>query len=128
MSVLMIHGTNDRNVPIEGGMSADELAYFRERFGQEVSSDSLMAYAPLTNVVDHWRLLNHCEDSEALEVSPPVTIRRWDAPLRVAVELRLIAGGTHCWPGPSQGLGSPDASIDASQVILEFFASHPRLQ
>ena len=126
VSLLAIHGTEDRNVPIAGGVGSDELAYFNERPELKVVEDDLISYAPLTEVVAHWRRVNRCSDVEATEKSASSTTQRWRGPGGVSIELLGITGGTHVWPGPAQSPGSPDASIDASEVIADFFHRHPR--
>jgi polyhydroxybutyrate depolymerase len=126
VSLLAIHGTEDRNVPIEGGAGPDELAYFKERPGLRVSEDDLTTYASLSDVVAFWRRVNHCSDTEEIERSPLSATGRWRGPDGVCVEVLRIAGGTHVWPGPSHSQGSPDACVDASEVIADFFVRHPR--
>ena len=126
VSLLAIHGTEDRNVPIEGGAGPDELAYFKERPGLRVSEGDLTTYASLSDVVAFWRRVNHCSDTEEIERSPLSATGRWRGPDGVCVEVLRIAGGTHVWPGPSHSQGSPDACVDASEVIAHFFVRHPR--
>ncbi len=46
-----------------------------------------------------------------------------------AVELYTIVGGGHTWPGSSIDLGDPSFTthtIDANQIVLDWFAAHPR--
>ena len=56
-----------------------------------------------------------------------------------AVSTLVIPGGVHTWPGRLLGLllgvlssgpqsYAPEVSIDASQVIADFFAAHQRVQ
>jgi polyhydroxybutyrate depolymerase len=47
---------------------------------------------------------------------------------RADVVLHTIVGGGHTWPGAIAlpGLGVTTRDINASQVIWEFFASHPK--
>jgi polyhydroxybutyrate depolymerase len=45
------------------------------------------------------------------------------------VELYKIIGGPHAWPGGVKlgpGLDAPSSVLDATQVIWEFFAKHPK--
>lgn len=112
VSVLVMHGTNDRNVPIEGGVSPD--------YPEQI------AYAPLSDVLRWWRDLNGCSTPEAVRREGPATVRAWQCPGEIAVELWVIEGGTHAWPGPHCPGGSSDRSVDASRTIADFFFSHPR--
>ena len=125
VSLLAIHGTDDRNVPIDGGAGPDEVAYFKERPGLMVAEDDLITYAALSDVVAFWRRANHCSETEMVESSRSSATRRWRGPNGVCVEVLRIAGGTHVWPGPAHSPG-PDASVDASEVIADFFVHHPR--
>jgi polyhydroxybutyrate depolymerase len=126
VSLLAIHGTDDRNVPIEGGAGPDEIAYFKEHPDLMVLEDDLITYAALSDVVAFWRRVNHCSDTEEIEDSRLADIRRWRGPDGVCVEVLRIVGGTHAWPGPAHSQASPDASVDASEVIADFFVRHPR--
>jgi polyhydroxybutyrate depolymerase len=112
VSLLAIHGTSDRVVPIEGGVSLEDVG--------------AIAYAPLSEVLRKWRVFCKCHPHEVVEAHGPVTVRRWDAPNGACVELRLVTGGRHAWPGPSNPANSPDASFVASRVIADFFAGHSR--
>jgi len=97
VAVLIIHGSDDRNVPIEGGASPD----YPEQ----------LPYAPLSDVVSRWRAENQCTETAPVRQEGNVAIRRWngDAP----VELRLVIGGGHEWfPG-------------AGETIADFFAANP---
>ena len=51
-------------------------------------------------------------------------------PANGTVELYRVVGGGHTWPGaiPVNGfrLGPTTGSIDATDVMLRFFAAHPR--
>jgi len=97
VAVLIIHGSDDRNVPVEGGASPD----YPEQ----------LPYAPLSDVVSRWRAENQCTETAPVRQEGNVTIRRWngDAP----VELRLVIGGGHQWfPG-------------AGETIADFFAANP---
>lgn len=113
VALLVIHGTCDRNVPIEGGrgpMYPDQIAY-----------------APLSDVIKRWCAWNGCAYRQAtVETAGLVTIRRWSSEAGSPVELRLVVGGTHVWPGPLHPASTPDASLDASRVIADFFAAHAR--
>ena len=126
VSLVAIHGTDDRNVPIDGGAGPDEIAYFKEHPDLMVFEDDLITYAALSDVVAFWRRVNHCSDTEEIEDLHLAEIRRWRGPDGVCVEVLRIAGGTHVWPGPAHSQASPDASVDASEVIADFFVRHPR--
>lgn len=111
--ILIVHGTSDRNVPIEGGASPDY--------------PDQIAYAPLSDVVRLWRRMNGCEDvREDVRRTGSATVRSWRCANAATVELWVIEDGGHAWPGPHCLRGSPDAEVDASRVIADFFEAHPR--
>jgi polyhydroxybutyrate depolymerase len=97
VAVLIIHGSDDRNVPVEGGASPD----YPEQ----------LPYAPLSDVVSRWRAENQCTATAPVRQEGNVTIRRWDGD--APVELRLVVGGGHEW------------FDGASQAIGDFFAANP---
>jgi polyhydroxybutyrate depolymerase len=126
VSLLAIHGTDDRNVPIEGGVGPAELAYFKDHPDLMVFENDLITYAPLSDVVGFWRQVDHCSGIEEVESSPSASTRRWRGPGGVCVEVLRIAGGTHAWPGPAHSPRSPDGSVNASDLVADFFVRHPR--
>jgi polyhydroxybutyrate depolymerase len=121
ISLLAIHGTADREVPVGGGKSL-------------VSQESI-AYAPLNDVIGKWRALDACGSHSSVRVSGPLTATTWSCQGGSNVELQLLSGGVHSWPGTLVGLLlglyagglpslGPEASLDASRVIADFFEAH----
>ena len=109
VALFVVHGLDDRNVPVEGGLSPVYI-------GQ-------VAYAPLSEVLHRWRDWNDCADrQETVNQDGPVTMRRWLGASRAPVELRLLSGGGHAWPGPQHPPTSPEAAFNASRAIADFFA------
>jgi polyhydroxybutyrate depolymerase len=97
VAVLIMHGSDDRNVPVEGGASPD----YPEQ----------LPYAPLSDVVSRWRAENQCTHTAPVRQAGNVTIRRWDGD--APVELHLVIGGGHEW------------FPRAGQTIADFFAANP---
>jgi polyhydroxybutyrate depolymerase len=121
VSLLAIHGTADREVPVGGGKSL-------------VSQESI-AYAPLNDVIGKWLALDACGSHSSVRVSGPLTATTWSCQGGSNVELQLLSGGVHSWPGTLVGLLlglyagglpslGPEASLDASRVIADFFEAH----
>jgi len=116
VSVLIIHGTSDENLPYDGGVGRRALE------PHEVRS---VRYA-----LDTWRAVNRCPDSAAVMVTGALAHSTW-APCAdgTSLELYRIFGGGHAWPGGermSPLLDAPSSALDATRVIWAFFASHPR--
>jgi polyhydroxybutyrate depolymerase len=109
VSVLAIHGTADPRVPINGGRTD-------------------LFYAPLSAVVGVWRSLEGCAGQPAVGDSGPSTTTTWSCARGSQVTTRVVDGGTHAWPGAPWPFADPppDASFNASAVIADFFAAHPR--
>lgn len=124
LSVLAVHATEDPTNPFPGG---DGL-----RWGYSVE-----------RAMARWASLDHCEAAPTTEkVSPQVSRVRY-ATCGVGSEVVLYRidaprdqGGGHVWPGgqrdastrsPAGSAGSAtDASVslDATQLVLDFFARH----
>jgi len=102
MSVLHIHGTEDRGIPVEG----------REDRG----------FPPVRDVLDEWGVVGDCAPVPDESTEGNVTTTRWTgcAP-GIDVELLLLEGGEHEYPRSDLG-----ASIDGPTVVWEYFAEHPK--
>lgn len=110
--VLEFHGDADDTNPYLG--SADL------RWGYSVAV-----------AVQTWARLDGCRRGpDAIEISEHVTryaYSRCDG--RADVELYRVAGGGHTWPGTSADQsddGTVTQEIDATRIIWDFFAAHPR--
>lgn len=112
ISVLVIHGSADLNLPYEGGFGAKAQAR------HEVRS--------VRSALDFWRAEERCPAAPASERAGDVTRERY-APCAAgsAVELVTIEGGGHAWPGGdrlARYLDAPSPALDASAAIWAFFA------
>jgi polyhydroxybutyrate depolymerase len=118
VSVIHIHGTADKNIPYNGG-EGDSTAHID---GPAV---------PALNAT--WRAIDHCAPP-VIRTSGVVTTSTASCPAGRAVELITIAGAGHQWPGARPnllaqkllGTDPPSTALNATQVIWEFFAAHPR--
>jgi polyhydroxybutyrate depolymerase len=124
VSVLAIHGTADPEVPLKGGRSL-------------VHQESI-AYSSFNDVMAKWREIDQCgsEGSVTRSGSPMTT---WTCQGGSVVSTLVIPGGVHTWPGTLLGVlvgvvssgpqtYGPEVSINASQVIADFFEAHPRVR
>ncbi|HEX4235526.1 MAG TPA: PHB depolymerase family esterase [Caldimonas sp.] len=114
VSVLVIHGTADRNLPFDGGPGARALAV------HDVKS--------VRSAIDFWRDHDGCADAATSERTGAVTRTRYPGCSgNSEVELITIDGGGHSWPGGerlARFLDPPSDALDASDEIWRFFARH----
>jgi len=112
--VLLIHGSADRNLPVDGGIGAKAFAV------HEVRS--------VASALDFWRRHDGCGNDARVEIDGAVRRTRYlacggDA----AVELISIEGGGHSWPGGdrlARFLDPPSPALDATAEVWRFFARH----
>ena len=120
VSLLHIHGLEDRNVPFWGGVGP-KAADRRQR-------------PSVPSVIQFWRTGGGCGRPTVIEEGP---VRRESAlgPGGIEVCLITLAGVGHVWPGsrpPSSrvaamlNLDPPSNVIDATEELWSFFAAHPR--
>ena len=124
VSVLVMNGTDDPLVPYQGGTVA------RTR-GETIS---------VADIVRLWVTHNRCADRPETVFLPDrdpadgTRVRRTvygSCAGKTEVVLYTIEGGGHTWPGgpqylPAAVVGRVSRDIDATRVIWDFFAAHPR--
>lgn len=124
VSVLVMNGTRDPLVPYHGGR------VLRDR-GETMDTDEIIRI---------WVQHNRCPTPGMTVVLPDddptdgTRVRKTSytgCAGRAEVALYAIEGGGHTWPGGSQYLprgiiGRVCRDIDATRVIWEFFAAHPK--
>jgi polyhydroxybutyrate depolymerase len=120
VSLLHIHGLEDRSVPFWGGVGL-------ETAGRRPSPS-------VPSVIQFWRTGGGCGRTTVTEEGQ---VRRESAVGAGGIEVCLItlAGVGHVWPGsrpPSPKVSSmfnldpPSTLIDATGELWSFFAAHPR--
>jgi len=112
--VLVIHGSADRNLPIEGGPGAKAIAVHEVR--------------PLASAIEFWRRHDGCGDEARSEVEGAVRRTRYPSCSGGSeVELVTIEGGGHSWPGGdrlARFLDAPSPALDATAEAWHFFSRH----
>ncbi len=109
--VVAFHGTADSLLPYEG-MGQGKLMF------------------PIPEWAANWAALNGCSATPAVTLQHgQVTGQTWSNCREGAdVVLYTVEGGGHSWPGsdiaPEAGITTQD--INATDVIWEFFAAHPK--
>lgn len=114
MPAIIFHGTEDASVPFAGGAGG--------RLG-------LAVRGARENARD-WAAHNGCASAPTVErVASDVLRESFDGCRGGAdVVLYVVEGGGHTWPGAPNvpRLGPVTGSIDATELIWQFFAAHPR--
>jgi len=111
-SVLHIHGEADTRVRLDG---------------EPGEGASKVGGPPITDVISLWRQVADCALPSVTTVDVIATSAGACANGR-AVTLITIADAGHQWPGSlavRDRASTPSASLDATAIIWEFFASHP---
>ncbi|ADM09554.1 LpqC [Parvularcula bermudensis HTCC2503] len=111
--VLHIHGTEDSNIPLEGGSGSLSLAN---------NADS---YPSVQQTIDFWRRENKCSGSIQSTQKTPDTICYSSCS---AVQYCVIRGGGHSWPGMEPKFWQKALDIETTQTfnaesaIWQFFS------
>lgn len=121
VSIMMIHGTDDAQVPWEGG---------------EVQIGERGAIVSVQDAITFWARHNGCDLNPRIRSLPDrdpddgTRVERWEYPnCRDGAEVVLIkvVGGGHTWPGSTRRrfmdriVGRTSWDINANEVIWEFF-------
>jgi len=131
MPVLAIHGTADLLVTFDGSPNLGlETLDWNE---QSTRAFDGLAFAPVTTSLAAWAEVAGCDATPTdTEVSATVTRTVYDGCDGGAdVELYLVEGGGHAWPGSELSkaseaiLGPTTFDIVANEVIWQFFTDHP---
>lgn len=116
LSVLIIHGTDDRQVRYDGGASL-------------LSRDARVD-PPVSRAVSFWVARNGCRVSPQRSTHGHIAQETYAGGREgTAVVLYTIQGGRHAWPGGRRGwwLGdAPTNEVSATDLIWEFFSQHPK--
>ena len=120
VAVLHIHGSADDNVPLAGGK------------GQRAAANA--DWPPVAKGIEFWRLNNDTLAEAKITYSEgTVACRRFSSEENHAdVELCIVDGGGHAWPGSKPKVWQRvtgervDQNFPASQRIWRFFQEHPR--
>jgi polyhydroxybutyrate depolymerase len=118
LSVIDIHGTADTRIPYQGG---------------EGSGVAHIDGPSVPSLNARWRDIDHCA-GPVVRTAGVVTTSMASCRAGRAVELITIAGAGHQWPGAASrpvlqrllGTDPPSTALNATQVLWQFFAAHPR--
>lgn len=114
VSLLAIHGSDDRNLPLAGGPGAKAFAVHDVR--------------SVASAIEFWRRTDGCAETPRIVQDGAVRRTSYDPCAGAAtVELIVIEGGGHSWPGGdrlARFLDPPSGALDATDEIWRFFARH----
>jgi polyhydroxybutyrate depolymerase len=116
VAVIHFHGTADQNVPMAGGIGAKAL-----------EKDSR---PPVQSTIDFWVSRDGCNAQPNVSIGGKVTLLDYagcEAGSEVA--FYVIDGGGHSWPAGdwlAKFLDPPSPDINATAVMWQFFAEHPK--
>jgi len=113
--VVVFHGTDDQVVPYQEG---GEI--------QAGQFTGVKVKGTINDLAD-WAELDGCAvEPDVDPVGEDVQHRVYpDCGPGTEVELYTVVGGGHTWPGSEINIGPTTTTIDATALILEFFAEHP---
>ncbi|MFQ5674506.1 MAG: alpha/beta hydrolase family esterase [bacterium] len=118
LSVLIFHGTNDRNILYKGGKP-------KRQFDRHSRND-----LPVAEAVSFWVQHNHCSTSPERLERPYFTRETYTGGRNgTEVVLYTIQGGGHAWPGGKKGVfwgDKPATALSATDVMWKFFLRHPK--
>ncbi len=118
VSVIMLNGLLDKSVPNQGGQPGGR---FKEEWDGTPAKPAIEQAA-------YWAKVNNCKQPDQKD-QKSYTLTAYHCPSGQAVELYLFKHNGHAWPGGEQGSrrgDKPDASVNATELIWDFFKTHPK--
>jgi polyhydroxybutyrate depolymerase len=117
ISVIHFHGTADENLPYNGGSGPKSVAGVQ--------------FASVKESIDFWVNFDQCKLPPQTETNSNFQIDNFrNCTDGSTIELYTIFGGGHAWPGSSGPAGpggdQPVQSIPATELIWQFFETHPK--
>ena len=118
VSVIAFHGTNDQNVPFNGGAGSKSI-------DPHPRTDQSVAYAMV-----FWAQRDSCGATPTRDERGSIVHDTYASCANgTGVELYTVKSGGHAWPGGDRLtvlLDAPAKEISASAVMWEFFKQHPK--
>jgi polyhydroxybutyrate depolymerase len=117
VAVMAMHGNRDPVIPFEGGPVG-------------IAALSNVTFPAVRDSLEQWAAANGCDEvPQEEQISEHVSLERYEGcEGGVTVELYVIDGGGHTWPGAAVDvprLGATTREISATDLLWEFFAVHP---
>ncbi len=116
IGIILVHGTDDNNVPFEGGRGKKALVKLEK--------------TPVMEGFKFWSEKNGCSEQLTEETDGNVVRMEYkECSGGVETVLYKLIGGTHSWPGGKRLYKVEDPPVDylsATDVIWDFFKRHKR--
>ncbi len=116
VAVIDFQGTDDENVPLNGGIGKKEVGKKEDR-------------KPVQDSIDLWVKVDGCSVTVKSE-HPDIHLTNYGGcEAGTAVDYYVVQGGGHAWPGGDRiasFLDAPDPNVPATRIIWSFFADHPK--
>ncbi len=126
--LLAFHGTADPILLFNGGVDTSSFAGGEPGPGATIPEPDLDGEGyPAT--AQEWAELQGCTDPVDVD-EPPVVERTWTCPEGAAMELDVVMGQGHGWPGSPfaaqiESIVGPQVDgVDANERLWEFFQQH----
>jgi polyhydroxybutyrate depolymerase len=119
VSAIMLNGMLDESVPFRGGAPG----------GRFPDAWNGMPAQPAEAQAAFWARANGCANAPEELDRGSLVLTRYRCPANRGVELYLLRDNGHAWPGGQAGSrrgDRPTTSLDATDVIWEFFRAHPK--
>lgn len=118
VSAIMINGMKDQSIPHAGGAPG----------GRFTGAWDGTPLRPVQEQAEFWARADGCSDPATVNTESWMHVG-YKCPAGLGVEWYALRNNGHAWPGGKSGsrLGDePDPSMNATQVIWEFFSAHPK--
>ncbi|MFM7064891.1 MAG: alpha/beta hydrolase family esterase [Actinomycetes bacterium] len=128
--VMAVHGTDDDYVRYEGGFGDG----VRSLGVDPAMADTAGRNMSVPDAAAAWARRNRCTAGAAPssnKVGSDVQLMQWPG-CAASVQLYVVAGGGHSWPGSEFAanlgdvVGRTSMSVDATDLAWRFFEAHPR--
>lgn len=126
MPVITFHGTADPILKFNGGVDLGAISGGDGATTTTVPADLSGPGYPAA--VQAWAERNGCDPTPTdTDIGPDVVHRVYDCPPDAAVELYIVVGGGHAWPGSAFSasienvVGPTTTTIVATDLIWQFF-------
>jgi polyhydroxybutyrate depolymerase len=118
--VIAFHGTADPILPFDGGTGTANLS--------QLLDDTEATPTPVPTAAQDWAARDGCDTrSAATDMASQVVMRHYRCPAGTDVQLYVIDGGGHTWPGSLASAaevatdGPTTFQIDATSLMWSFF-------